>query len=137
MPFQLPPKRSPIGDDHHVDAKGVAPERSNVRAAAITARKNWSGQRKQRPTEVLLPRTVRWIAGLPFEFQPTATARAFPRIANQLATLWPMPRELSSYFIELFVDNRGGRQGFPIRVLSELHALRQYYASLHPRLSDR
>jgi len=73
-----------------------------------------------------------WIAALPVEFQPTATARAFPRIANQLATLWPMPGEMASYFIELLVDNRGGRQGFPIRVLSELHALRQYYASLHP-----
>ena len=37
------------------------------------------------------------MAALPFEFQPTATARAFPRIANQLATLWPMPGELGSY----------------------------------------
>jgi len=125
-------KRSPLSDVHHVAVHAVGPERSEQPARATTAKQDWSSQRKQKPTEILLPRTERWIAALPFEFQPTATARAFPRIANQLAALWPIPGELASYFIELLVDNRGGRRGFPIRVLSELHALRQYYASLHP-----
>ena len=124
-------KRAPLSDVHQVAVHTVGPGKSEQRAAAITSKQDWTSRRKAKPVEVLLPRTVSWIAALPVEFQPTATARSFPRIANQLATLWSMSGEMASYFIELLVDNRGGRQGFPIRVLSELHALRQYYASLH------
>jgi len=43
--------------------------------------------------------------------------------------LWSAPEELTSYLTELVVDKRRGRQGFPIRVLSELDALRAYYAT--------
>ena len=124
-------KRPPASDVHHVGVHVVGPQRSVQRTAAIAPKQDWTSRRKQKPAEVLLPQTERWIAALPVEFQPTATARVFPRIANQLATLWSMPGEMASYFSELLVDNRGGRQGFPIRVLGELHALRQYYASLH------
>jgi len=123
-------KRSPLSDVYYVAVHAVGPQRSEQRAAAIPSKQDWTSRRKAKPVEVLLPRTVSWIAALPVEFQPTATARAFPRIANQLATLWSIPGEMASYFIELLVDNRGGRHGFPVRVLGELHALRQYYASL-------
>ena len=125
-------QRPLLSDVHHAAEHIIGPEKIGRQTSPTTPKQDWTGQRKANPIGILLPRTERWIAALPFEFQPTATARAFPRIANQLAILWPMPGELASYFIELLVDNRGGRKGFPIRVLSELHALRHYYASLHP-----
>jgi hypothetical protein len=89
------------------------------------------------PIQTLLPATLRWIGSLPFEFQPTAIASAFPRVANALAALWPRPDAFGGYLFELLVDRRAGRRGFPIRVLRELHALRAYYATLHPNHGPR
>ena len=108
----------PIGDS----------ERSREQASA-GPRQDWTEQRKARASEILLPRTTRWIATLPVDFQLTATAKAFPRIANELAALWSEQEELTGYLDELLVDRRGRRQGFPARVLSELHALRAYCAT--------
>ena len=84
------------------------------------------------PAEFLFPTTVRWMASLPSEFQAVAIGKAYPRIANVLAALWTRPDALTSYLNELLADKRGRRQGFPIRVLGELHALRAYYATFHP-----
>jgi hypothetical protein len=67
---------------------------------------------------------------LPPDFQPRQTSKTFPRIANALAALWSVPEQLTSYLDELLADKRGGRQGFPVRVLSELHALSAYNAFL-------
>jgi DNA-binding NarL/FixJ family response regulator len=100
-------------------------ERSTEQAGA-TPGQEWTEQRKARASEILLPRTMRWIATLPDDFQLTATAKAFPRIANELAVLCSEQQELTDYLDELLVDRRGRRQGFPLRVLSELHALRAY-----------
>ena len=84
------------------------------------------------PAEILFATTKDWMASLPFEFQPRAIAEVFPRIANAMAALWTRPDALTSYFDELLVDKRRGRQGFPTDVVGELHALRAYYATLHP-----
>jgi hypothetical protein len=75
-----------------------------------------------------LPRTTRWIAALLLDVRPVETAKAFPRIANALALLWSTPDELTVYLDELLVDRRRGRQGFPLRVLSEFDMLREYCA---------
>lgn len=66
---------------------------------------------------------------LPPDFQPRQTSETFPRIANALAALGSAPEELTSYLNDLLVDKRGRRQGFPVRVLSELHALSVYNAT--------
>lgn len=66
---------------------------------------------------------------LPPDFQPTQTSETFPRVANALAALSSAPEELTSYLDGLLVDKRGRRQGFPMRVLSELHALSAYYGT--------
>jgi len=100
-------------------------ERITEQAGAMSSQE-WTEQRKARVSEILLPRTMRWIATLPDDFQLTATAKAFPRIVNELAALWLEQGELTDYLDELLVDKRGRRQGFPARVLSELHALRAY-----------
>jgi hypothetical protein len=70
------------------------------------------------------------MATLPPEFQPRAIGKAFPRIANALAALWTRPDAFTSYLDDLLIDNRGARQGFPIDVLAELHALSGYGAVL-------
>jgi len=93
---------------------------------------SWTGRRKTQPTEFLLPATMRWMARLPSEFRPIATGRAFPRIANMLASLWGKPAEFSNYLDDLFIDKRGGRQGFPADALAELYALKAYYAISRP-----
>ena len=109
---------------HVVEGSPVPPEGSEQKNAANP----WISRRKAKPTEFLLPRTVRWMATLPLEFQPTATGEAFPRIANALAGVWFAP-ELTSYLDDLLASKRGRRQGFPVRVLGELHALRAYRAT--------
>jgi hypothetical protein len=125
-------KRERRSDVHHVAEHSVSPEIRDLQVRRTPREQNWTGLRKAMPADTLLPTTVRWMSTLPFEFQPTAIAATFPRIANALAALWPRPDALGAYLIELFVDTRGGRKGFPIRVLRELHMLRAHYASLHP-----
>jgi hypothetical protein len=90
---------------------------------------DWARRRKAKPAEFLLPTTMRWMATLPPEFQPRAIGKAFPRIANALAALWTRPDAFTSYLDDLLIDSRGARQGFPIDVLAELHALSGYCAA--------
>ena len=70
-------------------------------------------------------------------FQPVALAKTYPRVANTLATLWARPDALRAHMNDLLVDTRGGRRGFPLDVLGELHGLSACYATLHPELSER
>lgn len=121
---------SPLTDVHDVGEDSVGPEGSEQRSISIPPKEEWTGRRKAKSTGVLLPRTARWIATLPSEFQPTQTAETFPRIANRLAALCSAPEELTNYLDELLVDKRGRRQGFPVRVVIELHALRAYNATI-------
>ena len=98
--------------------------------AAPLPEEDWSGRRKAMPADHLLPATVNWLANLPLELQPNATRDAFPRIANTLALLWTRPEPLRDYLDDLLVDSRGGRRGFPLAILQELHALSAYHGTL-------
>jgi hypothetical protein len=118
----------PLSDVDQV-AEHVSPEGSKQQANLNLSKADWPGRRKAKPTRVLLPRTVRWMETLPPDFQPRQTSETFPRIANALAALWSVPEELTSYLDDLLVDKREWRQGFPVRVLSELHALSAYNAT--------
>ena len=121
---------SPLSDVHRVTEHNVNPEGSEQQTSPNLSKADWIARRKAKPIRVLLPRTVRWMEGLPPDFQPTQTSETFPRVANALAALSSVPDELTSYLDDLLVDRRGRRQGFPARVLSELHALSAYYATL-------
>jgi len=69
--------------------------------------------------------------------RPVKLAAAFPRIVNRMAKLWKMPREMDRYFEELLTDTRGTRSGFPLGILMELGALKDYYRSkLYPTQRD-
>src|SRR5690349_5273431 len=62
-----------------------------------------------------------------FEFLGTQYPRAledhFDRILSKIDELWDRP-ELHDYFSELIIDKRGGRQGFPKEVLSDILMLK-------------
>ena len=118
----------PLTDADQV-AEHVSRRRQQPASQPESLQGDWPGRRKAKPTRVLLPRTVRWMETLPPDFQPRQTSETFPRIANALAALWSVPEELTSYLDDLLVDKREWRQGFPVRVLSELHALSAYNAT--------
>ena len=77
-----------------------------------------------------LARTLKWVASLPPDVQPTFLLRHYPRIANVIAATWGHSTSLRSYMDCLFSDNRGNRQGFPPDALRELFELKRYYESL-------
>jgi hypothetical protein len=69
--------------------------------------------------------------------RPRTLAAAFPRIVNRMAGLWKIPREMDRYFEDLLTDTRGNRQGFPLKILMELTALKDHYqAKVFPTRHD-
>lgn len=78
-------------------------------------------QRARSPREATLStQAALWYAELPAEVQPEMLAERFPAIVNRLAAAWPESRQARALLDELLIDRRGGRSGFPSRVLSEL-----------------
>jgi hypothetical protein len=94
--------------------------------------KGYRGERAPQPDEPLLEATVRWMETLPVSLRPVATAKAYPRIANKIAELWKRPSRCDAYFQTLFIDNRGGRKGFPPSVAMELSSLAAHYEKVYP-----
>jgi hypothetical protein len=137
MSIYRPLQRPPRNDVHQVGEHIVGPDTGQSRTASPAGEEDWASRRKARPAETLLPVATRWLAALPMDCYPLALAKTFPRIANALATFWTRPDALMSYLSELLVDRRGGRKGFPLDVLDELHQLEAYYSSLHPEFSSR
>jgi hypothetical protein len=84
------------------------------------------------PQEALQPTTVAWVATLPDFARPVALLQSYPRVANEICTLWRRVARCEEYLDGLLIDRRGGRAGFPLAVATELTALRNYYATLHP-----
>lgn len=136
MSIYRPVDRSPRSDVHHVAGHVVGNDKVKQPPDESSQGQDWSKHRRGLPPETLLPSTTRWMETLPREFQPAAIGATFPRIANALASRWATPEALTNYLNDLLVDTRGGRRGFPVRVLRELHALKALYAGLHPDRSD-
>ena len=80
---------------------------------------------EQPPDSRLSAETVTFLSSLDQSVRPYQLAVRFPRIANQLARVWPEPVQRDRYLDELLIDTRGNRQGFPLRILSELVALKE------------
>jgi len=76
---------------------------------------------------MLQDRTLQWMARLPAEVRPIATAQGFARIVNKLCRVWPDTQRCHAYFDDLLLDRRGDRQGFPKDVARELAALHGHY----------
>jgi len=69
--------------------------------------------------------TVSFLSSLDQSVRPYQLAVRFPRVANKLAKVWREPAQRDRYLDELLIDTRGNRQGFPLRILSELVALKE------------
>ncbi len=68
--------------------------------------------------------------------RPVETAQHLPHVVNGLATLWNKPLAMDNYFIELMIDHRGTRKGFPPRVAAEIAGLQEYYSTIvYPKTS--
>ena len=72
-------------------------------------------------------RTFKWLATLPADMRPMATARQYPRIVNRIADLWGHCEYTRLYFQSLLIDRRKGRKGFPPEVRKELETLQHFY----------
>ena len=90
--------------------------------------------RKAAPANQPFPATFKWIAALPREVRPLELLKQYPRIANMLAQAWHDPSAFREYMFDLLIDRRGGRQGFPQAVRSELLRLRTYFDHIHPHI---
>ena len=66
---------------------------------------------------------------------PCALERQFKRIADKIAEGWPSA-ECARYIDSLLVDSRGGRQGFPPEVISELFLLHALLEDHNPTRRD-
>jgi hypothetical protein len=61
----------------------------------------------------------------------SAIEEKFPRIAEQITLLWGFP-EMEKYFEKIMYDDRGGREGFPADVMSELVFLGILHGRAYP-----
>ena len=122
------------------------PSDVQLQDTTVTGGPGWAGDRSKEepghprradPVNRLLPRTVDWILELPPKVRPHLLASKFARIANQLCSTWSDPEASRRYFADLLTDRRGRRQGFPLGILKELHALRRYYRYLHAEREDK
>lgn len=72
----------------------------------------------------LKPGTIDWLRTLPKYALPIETATAYPRLVNCIAEAWTDSDELEAVWESVFNDGRRHRQGFPVKVRSELETLR-------------
>lgn len=93
-------------------------------------RNDAAASRPAPPPAHLADDAIAWISTLPQHLRPSETASRFPRIANTLAARWKSPAQCRPYFEDLLLDQRGNRQGFPVRVALELAALKNHYDSV-------
>lgn len=61
---------------------------------------------------------------------PHALARQYPRILSRIMELWDSPAS-DAYFVDLMVDKRGNRAGFPAEVASDIIYLSMVHARQH------
>ncbi|MBC7939271.1 MAG: hypothetical protein H7Z19_05820 [Chitinophagaceae bacterium] len=70
--------------------------------------------------------TRHWLRRLPASRRPLRLCAEFPHVAQRLAWCWP-DLDLSQQALDdLLTDRRGGRRGFPPRVVRELQRLRDF-----------
>jgi hypothetical protein len=72
---------------------------------------------------------------LPAELKPSfdLIQEKFPKIAEKLSLMWGSA-VLQDYLSKTIFDERGGRQGFPMPVVSALMRLHEYHDTLIPKV---
>ena len=69
-----------------------------------------------------------WLRGIPNGVHPKQLCRHYPRIANRIATHWHDVQTVDRLLLDLMVDRRGNRMGFPPRIRQELDRLYNLHA---------
>lgn len=107
--------------------QSVAATEANSRDAQGHVSSVHAARRAVLAYDPLQERTFKWLATLPTEVRPMATAREYPRIANRIGELWGNCEYSRLYMQGLLKDRRSGRKGFPALIREELETLQTYY----------
>ena len=91
----------------------------------------WERRSPRPEDDHLLGHTQNWLNALPQGVRPVHLPAEFPRIANDLARLWPETGALDLYFEEKEFSPREDRSGFSPLIKEEL--LVMHVHSLHHR----
>jgi hypothetical protein len=109
-------------------ARREAAERAKARPKPADAARDPVAMRDPAYQEqALMPHAIAWAERLPPGLRPQELMRRYPRVANRLALCWNDPVLTNRLLEDLLIDKRGGRQGFPPPVRSELIRIRVDY----------
>jgi len=85
----------------------------------------------------LSPDAVKLMSLLGPKMRLTRLHTLFPHVLNRLAAVWHQPAQFERETEELLLNTRDSRAGFPLEIVAELTALREYYrTALHPQKND-
>ena len=87
---------------------------------------------------VMQSHTHAWLRGIPNGMHPKQLCRHYPRIANRIAVNWTDVGAVDRLLMDLMVDRRGNRMGFPPRIRQEIDRLYGLHAKrMTPLLRGR
>jgi len=87
---------------------------------------------------VMQSHTHAWLRSIPNGLHPKQLCRHYPRIANRIAKHWVDVQTVDRLLLDLMVDRRGNRMGFPPRIRQEIDRLYGLHAKrLTPLLRGR
>lgn len=87
---------------------------------------------------VMQSHTHAWLRGIPNGMHPKQLCRHYPRIANRIAVNWADVAAIDRLLMDLMVDRRGNRMGFPPRIRQEIDRLYGLHAKrMTPLLRGR
>jgi len=69
-----------------------------------------------------------WLRSIPNGVHPKQLCRHYPRIANRIAQQWHDVQAVDRLLLDLMVDRRGNRMGFPPRIRHEIDRLYNLHA---------
>jgi hypothetical protein len=105
---------------------------SSVEAEAEAAGHTWERRSPRHEDAHVLGHTHNWLNALPQGVRPVHLPVDFPRIANDLARLWPETAALARYFEDKEFSPRHDRRGFPALIKEELLAMHVYALRSRP-----
>jgi hypothetical protein len=92
----------------------------------------WERRSPRLEDDHLMAHTQNWLNALPRGVRPVHLPAAFPRIANELCSLWSDTLVLDRYFEEKEFSPRPDRAGFPPLIREELLAMHVYSLRSRP-----
>ncbi|MEO8059192.1 MAG: hypothetical protein ABI671_12780 [Burkholderiales bacterium] len=94
--------------------------------AAEAAGHTWERRSPRPEDDHVLGHTQNWLNALPKGVRPVHLPAAFPRIVNELCSLWAETAALDHYFEEKEFSARHDRKGFDPLIKEELLAMHVY-----------